>query len=347
MKNTTLIAGLLSFCAITIIWFISYSISSNGVNFVQALDSTPEEFEREIIEIPLEPNILADTSSIFRPAQIRINNNFTYVNDFADFTIYEYDHNGNQKRKLSTTRGRGPGEIQHLTDFDVKDNTIWIADSQSMRVTSYSLETGEYVDSYSLEKRPMRITVLEDGFVALWLGAEKLFSIFDLEGNEILHFGDIVEDQALHQLSLDGTIRSNGKDRFVYIPFYASLIYQFDSKGGLINILKAPDGMEFPVAQRDGPATFAPEFSFMRDGFIDENDNLYVYTRLPDEIGEEKQNDNLPVSYLDKYNLRNAEYVESIRMFEHFSSVMYNPNTNTIYSSDFEKSFFYLINQDF
>src|SRR5690625_5411193 len=88
----------------------------------------------------------------------------------------------------------------------------------------------------------MRVRVLDDGFVVLWLGAEKLFSKFDFQGNEIHHFGEIIEDQILHQLSMDGTIRSNGQDRFVYIPFYASLIYHFDSEGNKINILKAPDG---------------------------------------------------------------------------------------------------------
>src|SRR5690625_1700042 len=114
-----------------------------------------------------------------------------------------------------------------------------------MRVTSYSLSTGEYIDNYSLESRPMRVTVLEDGFVVLWLGAEKLFSKFDFQGNEIHHFGEIIEDQILHQLSMDGTIRSIGKDRFVNIQSYASLIFHFDSEGTKINIFKALDGVTF------------------------------------------------------------------------------------------------------
>jgi hypothetical protein len=185
---------------------------------------------------------------------------------------------------------------------------------------------------------------LEDGFVVLWLGAEKLFSKFDFEGNEVLHFGDLIEDQALHQMSLGGTIRSNGQDRFVYIPFYASLIYHFDGNGDLINILKAPDGIEFPVTERDGPTTFSPDFSYMRDGFIDDNDNLYVFTRVPDE---DNYSMNSPISYLDKYNLIDAKYVKSLQMFEHFGSVMYNPKTKKIYGSDMEQSFVYHLNQVF
>jgi hypothetical protein len=347
MNRVNIIIISVTIIVITGIWFFFNSSSNGDVDFVRALDTSPTKFDREVIETSFTSNILADTTFIFRPAQTRINKNFTYVNDFADFTIYEYDSEGNQKRKLSTTRGRGPGEIQHLTDFDVKDDTIWIADSQSMRVTSYSLQTGEYIDNYSLENRPMRVTVLEDGFVVLWLGADKLFSKFDFQGNEIHHFGEIIEDQILHQLSMDGTIRSNGQDRFVYIPFYASLIYHFDSKGNKINILKAPDGINFPSVRRDGPTTFAPDFSFMRDGFIDEDDNLYVYVTLPDEISQNDQDNDYPESYIDKYSLNSAQYVSSLRMYEHFSSVMYNPYKNTIYASDYETSFLFQLNQDF
>ena len=181
MNRVNIIILFVTVVIVTGIWLFLDSSSKDNVDFVRALDASPSEFEREVVEVSIQSSILADTTYIFRPAQIRINSNFTYVNDFADFTIYEYDSEGNQKRKLTTTRGRGPGEIQHLTDFEVKNDTIWIADSQSMRVTSYSLSTGEYIDNYSLESRPMRVTVLEDGFVVLSLGAEKLFSKFDFQ----------------------------------------------------------------------------------------------------------------------------------------------------------------------
>ncbi len=347
MSRVNIIILLITIIVITSIWLIIYSTSSKNVDFVRALDASPIMFEREVTEISIESDLLADTTTIFRPAQIRFVNNYIYLNDFADFTIYEYDLNGSQNRKLTTTRGRGPGEVQHLTDFDVFNDTIWIVDSQNMRVTSYSIESGKNINNFSLEKRPMRITCLTDGFVIQWLGSDHLFSKFDYEGNEVKQFGDIIEDQLLHQISLDGTIRSNGNDRFVYIPFYASLIYHFEGNGELINILRAPDGLEFPVAQRDGPTTFAPDFTYMRDGYIDEEDNLYVYTRLPNDISQINQDNNLPVSYIDKYSLREAEYLYSLRLNNHYISLMYNPSSSTAYASDMEKSFVYELNQSF
>ena len=345
MSRHKIIITLFSVVFIIGIVILINSIGDAEPNFLQTLDENPESFERDISDISYQTSILADTISIFQPAQIRINNNLTYVNDFADFTIYEYDHEGNQKRKLTTTRGRGPGEILHLTDFDIKDDIIWLADSQSMRVTSYSIETGENIHTFSLENRPMRITCLKDGFIVQWIGTELLFSKFDYEGNEIHQFGEIVEDQYQHQMSLGGTIRSNRDDRFVYIPSYASLIYHYHSNGDLINILKAPDGVQFPFTRREGATAFAPDFSYMRDGFFDENDNLYVFTRVP-KVDNEASEEN-SIAYLDKYNLRTAEYLESVRLYNHYTSVMYNTYENTIYASDFEKSFLLQLNQDF
>ena len=217
MSRVNIIILLISFIAITSIWFVNFSTSNKNVDFVRALDASPTIFDREVMEISIESDVLADTTSIFRPAQIRFDNNYIYLNDFTDFTIYEYNLNGSQNRKLTTTRGRGPGEVQHLTDFDVFNDTVWVVDSQNMRVTSYSIESGENINNFSLEKRPMRVTCLTDGFIIQWLGSDHLFSKFDYEGNELKQFGDIIEDQLLHQISLDGTIRSNGMDRFVVV----------------------------------------------------------------------------------------------------------------------------------
>ncbi|WP_069133230.1 6-bladed beta-propeller [Rhodohalobacter halophilus] len=345
MSRQKIITVLLSVVFIIGIVILINSIGDAEPNFLRTLDETPEVFERNISQVSYQASHLADTSAVFRPAQIRFYDNHVYLNDFSDFTIYEYDFEGNQKRVLTTNRGRGPGEILHLTDFDINDDVIYVADSQSMRVTSYSIETGENIDTFSLENRPMRVTCLKDGFIVQWLGNDLLFSKFDYDGNEILQFGEIVEDQYQHQMSLDGTIRSNRNDRFVYIPFYSSLIYHYESSGELINILKAPDGVHFPFTRREGATAFAPDFSYMRDGYLDENNNLYVYTSIP---GDDNQpSEESLISYLDKYNLRTAEYVESIRLHDHYTSVMYNPNDHVIYASDMGFSFKYILDSPF
>jgi len=338
---------ILGILLVLVIFFgISYLLSSNSEGdktFIRALDTTPEEFERKVLNegVQLEP--LNDSSKLYSPAQVRIDRDHLYINDFSVFTIYKFDSDGNLLDSLETTRGRGPGEVQHLTDFSIRNDTIWVADSQNMRVLAYSMKTGENIHNFILEHRPMRIANFSDGFVVLWLGADSLFSTFDFKGNETATFGSIVEDQFQHQISLGGTIRSNGKDRFVFMPFYASLIYHYTTDGELLNILKAPDGVQFPAARRDGAVTYAPDFSFMRDGYMDFNDNLYIYTRVP----EEKNSGNDKVSFIDKYNLQTASYVESIKINQHYSSFMYNPYERKLYATDMQKAYIEQLNENF
>ena len=309
--------------------------SNEHREFVRSLDTTPETFERSYQKTGTPVSqILADTSTIFQPAQIRLHNNRIYLNDFADFTIYEYNLEGILTgRRIETTRGRGPGEVLHLTDFDVCGDTLWIADSQSLRISSFSLETGENIATITTEHRPMRVACLEDAVIVQWLAAELLFSKFDFEGNEMNQFGEIIEDQMMHPLSLDGSLVSNRKDRFVYLPFYAGLIYHYDTDGELINILKSPDGAHFPITKRDGPMHMAPDISYMQDGYIDENFTLYVYTIIP---GNEKINGEWvgkSYSAIDIYDLVEGTYLESIRLPFHHSFGIYKQDTNTLFTT--------------
>ena len=185
-----------------------------------------------------------------------------------------------------------------------------------------------------------------DGFIVQWLGSELLFSKFDYQGNELFQFGEIIENQIQHVLSLTGTIRSNSENRFVYIPSYASLIYHYDGNGELINILKAPDGMEFPATRREGATSFAPGFVFQRDGFLDENNKLFVYTGFPgDRNSNGEWTEGEPWSSVDKYDLVSGKYIKSIKLPGRYSSAMYNPKNQFLYGADFEKSYIHQWNE--
>lgn len=333
-----------SFLAV-VIFFVGYLFflrpGEAPPEFVRSLDAAPEMAERNFVGIEqLQSKHLTDTTQIFRPAQIRLYNDKVYVNDFTDFTIYEFDKDGNKLRAIKTGRGRGPGEFQNLTDFDLIDNTLWAVDSQNFMIHSFSLNPIEHLNSFSVDRRPMRITCLEDGFIVQWLGTELLFSRFDYEGNELNQFGQIIEeDQVRHTLSLGGTIRSNRKNRFVYIPSYASLIYHYHENGELVNILKAPDGLEFPVTKKEGNTSFAPDFSFYEDAYMDEKNNLYVYTRFPGERNTRGEWEGEQWSAVDKYDLVSGRYSSSLQLPFMGSSAMFNPKTHTLYTSDFAKSF--------
>lgn len=319
----------------------------NNPDFVHSLDANPEIFERNFLVVqPPHSVFLADTSQIFQPAQIRQYNSHVYLNDFSDFIIYEYDEEGKLNNVLKLKRGRGPGEFQNVTDFDIINNTLWAVDSQRLMIHSFSLDSLKHLNSISVDRRPMRITCMKDGFVVQWLGTELLFSTFDYEGNELHQFGKVIEDQLRNTLSLDGTIRSNHKDRFVYVPFYASLIYHYRQNGELINVLKAPDGIQFPATRKQENLSFAPDFSFYQDAFFDDENNLYVFTELPGKRNNHGDWEGERRNMIDKYNLIDGRYVSSLEFLSGFISATYNPKESILYTSDFAKAYIHTFSED-
>ncbi|MGF1671130.1 MAG: 6-bladed beta-propeller [Balneolaceae bacterium] len=319
--------------------------------FVRAVDANPEKFKRILIKdsIQLISNDLSDTTSIFRPMTLKVFDGNIYLSDFTDFSIYEYDLYGNLIGKIKTGRGRGPGEFLNLTDFDVIDKTIWAVDSQNMKISSFSVETGELLTNIPVNRRPMRIACLKNVFIIQWFGTEKLFSIFNYNGEELKQFGEIIEKQRQHIASLDGTLISNYNDRFIYIPFYASLIYYFESDGKLINVIKGPDGIGFPTTKRDGARVWDPDFLYMRDGWIGKQNYLYVYTRLPESRNSEGSNKNVSPGFIDKFNLETGMYVASMEVPFSHSIAKFDPENHVIYSVDRGaqgKSFIHSLNGD-
>jgi len=347
MKKTHLFYSLIVlFFLGSIIYFLNIR-GAESVEFVRSLDADAEYFERNYKSYDLHDQyIITDTTRIYRPSVMKKTGNRIYMVDFYNFWIYEYDMDGKETGKIEMNQGQGPGEFQHLTDFDVIGETLWTVDHQNMMISSFSLKTGELLSSIAVDRMPARIACLENGFIIKWFSAEFLFSKYDYEGNEIRRFGKIIEDQTLHALSLDGNILSNRKDRFVFIPLYASLIYQYGSDGSLINVLKAPDGLEFPVTRREGNMAFAPDFTFYRNGYLNDKDLLYVNTWLPGGQNGPGQWDGEPVSVIDKYNLRTSDYETSLQLpfMNHF--VLFIDNTNTFFTSNYENGFFYQLNED-
>lgn len=341
MTNKKVLVNIFAVLLVLFIFFL-FLKQNDKQDFVRSLDADPVQYERVYQDYgALNTEELIDTTLINWPMHLKVINGDLYISDFSDFSIFILDDTGKKKRTIKTGKGRGPGEFENLTDFDVIRDTLWAVDIQNLRVSSFSLNNGEFLESFSVEHRPLRIATLDEGFVIQWLGADSLFSKFDYQGNELNQFGAVIEDQRIHMMSMSGEIRSAGTDRFVYLPYYASLVYQYKSDGELINVIRAPDGIEFPATDREGPRSHAPDFSFQRNAWLDQDNYLYVYTRLPGEKQSNQEWEGEPWGVFDKYNLITGEYKSSIP-FEFtdnpFIAVFAN---GKIYSRSDEKIFFH------
>ncbi len=283
----------------------------------KSLLSEANVFDRQIKRKEIQKNKkFTDNEIIKIPGLTRISDESIFISDFTDFSIYHYSYDGNLIRKIETGRGSGPGEIRQLMDFDISNDIIWLVDSELFRVSSFNLNTGEYINSFSVEKRPVRLTTLKNSLIIQWYGSEKLFSSFDFEGNEIKYFGELTENQLENPLSFDGQLTSNRNDIFVYVPAYASFIFVYNENGELLHMIDTPDDLSFPKAFRDGNISRPPNIKHsytMVDSFIS-GSTLSVYTARSNLEDSPEYIAKKPFALIDIYDLEKGMYVRSIEL---------------------------------
>lgn len=143
--------------------FIGASCSNNKKNEIIRKESMVHANDIIKITINNEYNNIIQYDSIFRNINIvplettrdciikeinkvKINNNLIFIQN-SNSNILVFNFNGRFIRSIGI-KGRGPGEIMSLRDFDIDNNNIYILDFQSIK--KYSIE-GTYIEEYNLD----------------------------------------------------------------------------------------------------------------------------------------------------------------------------------------------------
>lgn len=343
LKASITLLGIILISSLLVI-FVSQNQDNNKKNELVSIDVQPKEFERSFVEKKLHEHVqFTDSTQLIVPASIQLIDSTLYISDFSDFSIYQFHYDGTLLQKLETGIGEGPGEFRHLSGFDIKGRVLWAVDQSNLRVSSFDLDTGQLKSSFSVQRRPWRITTVSDGLIILWLGSDKLFTKFDFEGNELISFGELTEDQIQNPLSFDGEVASNRNNLFVYVPRYASFIYVYDYHGELQRVLLSPDGLGFQRSVQQGNLYQAPTIDnnyVMLDPMISNNNILSVYVAWSGENNLTNADDEQPVAMIDLYDIKKGVYLNSITLpFDHeigkydsqqklfFSTTAYEGNT--------------------
>ena len=177
---------------------------------------------------------------LFQPLAVRGDSSGVhYILDYGDTSIKEIDTDGNVAYKWGNGFGEGPGEFLNVTDFRVaSDRRMWVLDGSNRKLTRFNPD-GSVFNTVTFPHAVIRLAVREDrSYYTIGFGMKSnqssgLFDFFDLNDSLITSFGQIVEDQAISFLTLDGSIVSVGDD-VVYSPYYHNFIARYSDTGELI-----------------------------------------------------------------------------------------------------------------
>jgi len=138
-----------------------------------------------------------------------------YISDYQDQAIKVFDPDGKYIRSIGR-QGEGPGEFSNIGSPTIlPDGNLFVMDSMAMRLNLFEPE-GTYLRSYHWTHRPGRLLYATESACVMAeyvfgegkdpMAERKLFvKKFDLEGNEILNFGEFqTEEMKTHTESRSG-----------------------------------------------------------------------------------------------------------------------------------------------
>lgn len=118
-----------------------------------------------------------------------------YVLDWRKKSIVKFDPTGKFLASIALKRGQGPGEVVNLGNMDVSvSGRIFIHDINSRKVLVFNPEGQLLREIWHRDFQGISIACLgDDKVVVLGLKDNKIFRVFNLEGELISCFGDPFE----------------------------------------------------------------------------------------------------------------------------------------------------------
>jgi len=114
-----------------------------------------------------------------------------YVLDWKDSRIKKFDKNGSFLKEREIQKGSGPEEASYITGMAVTEKgKIFAHDRNTSKILVLD-EEFEFQHSFTIEFRTVNILhYSEDKFLALGLNDERIFHIFNKEGELLESFGE-------------------------------------------------------------------------------------------------------------------------------------------------------------
>lgn len=273
-------------------------------------------FERNLQEFPnkLISRVTSDSLPV-RPSTIKISGGEVFVSDFYSMTIYRFNKDWELLNVVGAGYGRGPGEIQNITDYIIAGDTLIVADVQSFCLHYFKLD-GTFLYQREVRNRPLRIAAANGMATLLTMGGEGLFVSDVLHGRSDINgsYVQFSEKQQRNIISYDGSLISDG-ETIIYLPRYFSNWYKIDPLSkSYVTAGYLPDGQELDFKNENYRVSRAPDHLRINYTGVALNNDTLIIASYDKGVQNEKEEYEVPWKmYLDYYNVKNGDYLHSYR----------------------------------
>lgn len=236
---------------------------------------------------------------------VKVKDGFFYLLD-NDKTFKKFDTNFEYISTTGLGRGRGPGEVQLATDFNIlNDKTIVTACPVSMKVVSYDLHSDNF-EEYIVKNATRAILVDETVYYSAFLSDYFLYK-YDIESDHYVGIFNLLENQiqsinALNSFSAYSEDFNKWCFAFIYTGFVMCLDVQ-TNEPMVAETMSMPGYLPFKYAA-NGSMTVVSEYLPSSDISI-YKDKVVLLS------GHINENDTNISTVFDVFDINSLQYVSS------------------------------------
>lgn len=254
-------------------------------------------------------DVLSDAvhEAVVSPRRLGIYDGHLYVLDWNDTQIKRLSiESETHTHTIGAGRGQGPGEAQSITDVHVSDSGVWVPDPDAANISHFD-HTGTFIDRYSVQGHPMRVTGSGGTIATLAYGAYPLFKLIRSETGDISEFGTHLSEIDPTGMTVGGHLAPRPAGGFIFVAQYAGRLFFYDNEGKMERAVATIDGHDFSERNTEdtgrGQRTMAPDVQIQTLGVSIHDDIMYL--RVHDQSND--------FWYIDRYDATGGRYLDSSR----------------------------------
>ena len=178
-----------------------------------------------------EKTAVLSSTTLKAPAKMEANSGNIFVLDWSDLRVKQFSPDGKLLKTFGEEIGN-PGAFVNPTGFTLDSGgNLWVCDIKQRRIEVFNTDGTRR--TINPQNTPYRLAAIGDKMISMDTPLnDKLFETYDLSGQRLNYFGELLEDQANKGIILDGDIVTGADNQtIIYGGRYLGVLGAYDADG--------------------------------------------------------------------------------------------------------------------
>jgi hypothetical protein len=176
---------------------------------------------------------------VLKPLLLRVDENQNiFVLDRYQQRIYVFQNDNKAVIEIGHGKGQGPKEFLNITDFRVKNDSVYITDPYLKKIGIF-LINGKYIKSIPVENGALSIAIFNHILAYKTFSHQNyLFGTIDLLSGKENRLIDSQQLNAMDPLLMSGIILKENQNNFIFVFREIGMFFSYDMKNKSYKIIR-------------------------------------------------------------------------------------------------------------